>query len=94
MLEIVLMRALFFCVLCAATLVAPAVKAGGNMGVCIAIQQNFNNCAAQQQRQAEWERWREWNGGDDWDNPYRHRRHRRPIDCTAWVYALKANNCF
>jgi|APFre7841882630_1041343.scaffolds.fasta_scaffold138669_2 hypothetical protein len=88
------MRAAFFLILTAAVLVAPIAEAGGNMAVCIAIQQNFNNCAAQQQRQAEWNQWREWNDGDE---PYyyghRHWR-RRPIDCTPWIYALKANNCF
>jgi hypothetical protein len=89
------MRGLFFFILTAALLVAPAVRAGGNLGVCIAIQQNFNNCAAQQQRQAQWNEWHEWHG---WDEPnYGYGRphwRRRPIDCTPWIYALKANNCF
>jgi hypothetical protein len=68
-----------------------SARAGGNWAVCAAIQQNFNNCAAQQQWQAEMEEWGEW---DDWDRPYWRRHRRRAIDCAPWIYALKANNCF
>ena len=53
------MRTLFVLVFAAATLLSSLAQAGGNLGVCIAIQQNFNNCAAQQQRQAEIEQWRQ-----------------------------------
>jgi hypothetical protein len=85
------MRTLFVLVFAAATLLSSLAQAGGNLGVCIAIQQNFNNCAAQQQRQAERDQWEKWE-----DGPYYGRRHwrHRAIDCTPWIYALKANNCF
>lgn len=86
------MRTLFVLAFAAAALASSIAQAGGNLGVCIAIQQNFNNCAAQQQRQAEIEQWRQWEEG-----PYYYGRphwRRRAIDCTPWIYALKANNCF
>ena len=73
-----------FCALMSAT----ASHAGPNPALCLAIQNNFNNCMRHNQ-------WLEREAEEDWDDApwWRHRHRGGAQDCNAWLFQLKANGC-
>ncbi|MBG0809378.1 hypothetical protein IY145_08300 [Methylosinus sp. H3A] len=67
-----------------------AAWAGPNVPLCLAMQNNYNECVrrerARDHRRHEYED--EWGRGP----PREHRRH--GSDCGAWLVQLKAQGCF
>lgn len=86
------MRFLALSFLLAATVASTPAPAGPNVPLCLAMQNNYNDCVRRQQaRQHHWEE-REWER-PPWAHPHG-RRHHQSVDCNVWILQLKANGCF
>jgi hypothetical protein len=71
-------------------------RAAPNVPLCVAIENNYNQCLKNEQAKARW-RHEEEEEQEDYGIPPWERRHRRslqPSDCNAWLLQLKANGCF
>jgi len=72
-----------------------AAFAGPNVPLCLAMQNNYNECVwrerARERRHRHYEHEEEWEP-DPWERPHRHRR--RGPDCGVWLLQLKAQGCF
>lgn len=83
---------------------AAAAQAGPNVAVCLALQNNYNACMVQAQRQQGWGGggygggggW----GGGGWDDDDYYRQQRRQqrafsrsAHCNKWLYAIQQNGC-
>lgn len=89
------MRFLFLSMLLTLPLASTSVSAGGNLPMCLAIQQNYNQCVEQQRRRQHHYGWYE-EEENEWEPPhYRsyHHQHQQQ-NCNAWIIVMKANNCF
>jgi hypothetical protein len=85
----------------AATLLWPtAGEAGPNVPLCLTLQNSYNACMVQAQRQQAWDAYRQqWD--DDWDDGYdyyrQQRRQQRAVaqqaQCARWLYAIQQNGC-
>lgn len=87
------MRFLFLSFILAMAFAPTAASAGPNVPLCLAMQNNYNDCVRHQQARERHHRWEEQN---DWDRPpwAPPRRRRHSADCGAWLLQLKANGCF
>jgi hypothetical protein len=94
------MRTVALLALLISTFASTNVRAGPNLPLCLAIENNYNQCIRNEQARERWRRAEEdeyWDRPDwdrpPWARPHRHRaRHR--VDCNAWILQLKANGCF
>jgi hypothetical protein len=85
-----------------ALLAASAAKAGPHVPLCFALQNNFNECMRQQQRQNAWgggydRGWGDWDEDDGYEH-YRRQRHQqrgaaKQAECARWLFAIQQNNC-
>ncbi|WP_018267175.1 hypothetical protein [Methylosinus sp. LW4] len=68
-----------------------AALAGPNVPLCLAMQNNYNECVRHERaRERERRRYEEYE--DEWGRgPHGRRRH---SDCGAWLVQLKAQGCF
>lgn len=65
-----------------------SASAGPNVPLCLAIQNNYNECLRRQQAERHRRHWQ-----DERDRGrFRSRRHAQ--DCNVWLVPLKANHCF
>jgi hypothetical protein len=95
---------LLFAVAACGLLLAPAAKAGPNVALCVALENNFNECMRQQQRQNAAGGWNNgygqgyghsW-GDNDWDEGYGRHPHpyaAKQAECARWLTAIQQNNC-
>ena len=96
------MRLMILFAFVGATCASTIVEAAPNAPLCFAIANNYNACV---QRQRHWRGG--WDGqqygydegydqgyGDGYDQAYGYgHRHRRRVDCAAWLVAMQANHC-
>jgi hypothetical protein len=89
-----------------ALLAAPAAEAGPNVPLCLSLENSYNACIRQAQRQNAWGGYGGgWDGGQGWggdggwdDDYYRGRRRQqralsKQAECARWLYAIQQNNC-
>jgi hypothetical protein len=96
-----------FVVLAAAAgaLAASAAKAGPNAPLCLMLENNYNQCIVQAQRQGGYggDYDRGWGGGPGggWDDDrgyYRRQRGQgasqaKQAECARWLVSIQQNNC-
>lgn len=90
---------LLLAVAASAILGAPAVEAGPNVPLCLAIQNNYNACIQQQSRYGGGYGYGRGHGGGWGGDAYGYRRQQRRAQhaqaaCAPWIVQLKANRCF
>ncbi|WP_442755082.1 hypothetical protein ACNHKD_00010 [Methylocystis sp. JAN1] len=87
-----------------ALLGATAAKAGPNVPLCLSLQNSYNACMVQAQRQQGWggygHGWGDGYGGGwgDDDDYYRYQRRQqrgvaKQAECARWLYAIQQNGC-
>lgn len=98
-------RFALFAAVATALAVSSAAQAGPNVAVCVTLQNNYNACMVQAQRQQGWGGQGYgggWDGGyggwgDDDDYYRQQRRQRRAVskqaECARWLYAIQQNGC-
>ncbi len=86
------MRFFFSFFILAATFASTPAPAGPNVPLCLAMQNNYNDCVRHQQRREHWENRDGWER-PPWAPPHPRRSH-HSADCSVWLIQLKANGCF
>jgi hypothetical protein len=67
-----------------------AALAGPNVPLCLAMQNNYNECVRHERARERHRHYEEYE--DEWGRGPRERR--RHSDCGAWLVQLKAQGCF
>jgi hypothetical protein len=96
------MRIISLPILAAVAALSSPAKAGPNVQLCLAMENNYNECLRQQearQRHREHEREREeWaraeGAPDGWEGHRHHHHDDDGGDCSAMLVELKGNGCF